>query len=85
MALTVNRRLRAYLPAVRKIAVATAGFSVIAGGMALIVLPGPGLVVIAIGLAILAREFPWAARLVARFKSLVGRIRAATQLVWRSG
>lgn len=73
------------LPAVRKLVVAIAGFSVIAGGLALIVLPGPGLMVIAIGVAILAREFPWAARLVARFKSLVGRMRAATQLVWRSG
>ena len=76
--------MNACLPAVRKIAVAIAGFGVIAGGMALLVLPGPGLVVIAIGLAILAREFPWAARLVGWFKNLVGRMRAATQLVWRT-
>ena len=67
----------ACLPSVRKIAVAIAGFGVLAGGVALLVLPGPGLLVIAIGMAILAREFAWAARLVAWFKSLVGKVRAA--------
>jgi uncharacterized protein (TIGR02611 family) len=69
----------AHLPGVRRIAVGVAGFSVLAGGVALLVLPGPGLVVIAIGIAMLAREFTWAARLVAWFKGLVGKVRAAIQ------
>jgi tellurite resistance protein TerC len=72
-------RIAARLPGARRIALAVAGFSVLAVGVALLVLPGPGLLVIAIGFAILAREFAWAARLVTWFQSLVGRVRAALQ------
>ena len=43
-----------------KIFVAIAGATVILTGAALLVLPGPGWVVIIIGLAILASEFAWA-------------------------
>ena len=39
-----------------------------AAGVAMIVLPGPAVIVIPIGLAILASEFVWAARLLHRFK-----------------
>ena len=46
----------------RKIAIAAIGFPVIAAGIALLVLPGPGLLVIAAGLAILSLEFEWADR-----------------------
>jgi uncharacterized protein (TIGR02611 family) len=49
---------------VRKVAVATAGFSVLTVGVALIVLPGPAVIVIPIGLAILAKEFTWARRVL---------------------
>ena len=41
---------------------AGAGFCVVLGGILLLVLPGPGLLVIAIGLAMLALEFRWAER-----------------------
>jgi tellurite resistance protein TerC len=44
----------------RRIAVALVGFTVLGIGIALIVLPGPALVVIPIGLAILGVEFAWA-------------------------
>jgi hypothetical protein len=37
----MNRRLRTDLPSVRKLAVAAAGFSVLAAGFALIVLSSP--------------------------------------------
>jgi len=46
----------------RCIAVAIVGGTVLAVGVALIVLPGPALVVIPIGLAILGVEFAWARR-----------------------
>jgi Putative transmembrane protein (PGPGW) len=46
----------------RRIAVAIVGGTVLAVGVALIVLPGPALVVIPIGLAILGVEFAWARR-----------------------
>lgn len=44
----------------RRIAIAVVGFTVLAVGIALIVLPGPAIVVIPIGLAILSVEFAWA-------------------------
>jgi uncharacterized protein (TIGR02611 family) len=60
-----------YRPLVRKVAVGIAGFSVLAAGVALIFLPGPAIVVIPLGLAILAKEFPWAKRLLDRMGALV--------------
>jgi tellurite resistance protein TerC len=44
------------------------GFSALALGAAMLVLPGPGLVVIAGGLAILATEYAWARRYLKKFK-----------------
>lgn len=44
----------------RRIAVALVGGTVLLVGLALIVLPGPALVVIPVGLAILGLEFAWA-------------------------
>jgi tellurite resistance protein TerC len=52
----------------RKVAVAVIGSTVLALGIALIVLPGPAFVVIPLGLAILATEFLWARRLLRRVK-----------------
>lgn len=46
----------------RKVAVGLVGGVVLAAGVAMLVLPGPGLVVVAAGLAILAIEFAWAQR-----------------------
>jgi tellurite resistance protein TerC len=42
------------------------GFTVIAIGAAMLVLPGPGLVVIGLGLLILSAEFVWARRALDR-------------------
>ena len=55
-------------PAVR-VAFALAGLTLVVGGAALLVLPGPAFVVIPIGLALLSLEFTWAGRLLD--KSLV--------------
>lgn len=49
-----------------RVAFAVAGFLVILGGILLLVLPGPGLLVIAIGLGMLALEFAWAERALER-------------------
>jgi uncharacterized protein (TIGR02611 family) len=51
---------------VRRIAVAVIGGTVILAGIAMLVLPGPGLLTIAGGLAILAVEFTWAKRWLKR-------------------
>jgi uncharacterized protein (TIGR02611 family) len=42
------------------------GFTILLGGLAMLVLPGPAFLVIPIGLAILALEFTWAERLLER-------------------
>ena len=43
-----------------RVAYATAAFTVLLAGIAMLVLPGPALAVIPIGLAMLALEFAWA-------------------------
>ena len=48
----------------KRVAVTIAGFVVVLAGVAMLVLPGPGLLVIIAGLAILATEYVWAQRLL---------------------
>jgi hypothetical protein len=48
----------------KRIAVTIAGFAVLLAGIVLLVLPGPGWLLIFLGLAILATEYMWAARLL---------------------
>ena len=52
----------------RRIAVAVIGGTVCVIGILMIVLPGPALVVIPLGLGILGLEFAWARRWLARVK-----------------
>ena len=44
------------------------GFTVLAVGVVLLFLPGPAIIVIPVGLAILATEYAWARRYLSRFK-----------------
>jgi tellurite resistance protein TerC len=53
----------------KRIAVSVVGFTVLAIGLAMLVLPGPGLVVIPAGLAILGLEYAWARAWLARVKA----------------
>ena len=46
----------------RRVVIAVVGGTVLLGGIALLVLPGPAFVVIPVGLAILGLEFAWARR-----------------------
>ena len=52
----------------RRVIVAVIGFTVILIGLAMVVLPGPAIVVIPLGLAILATEFVWARRVLKKAK-----------------
>ena len=56
------------LQQLRRLIVAVVGFTVLAIGVAMIVLPGPAIIVIPTGLAILAAEFAWARNLLTRMK-----------------
>ena len=64
-----------------RIGFALFGFLVVLAGLAMLVLPGPGLLVIALGLAILALEFAWAERLLER---TVDRMEDAANTVKRA-
>jgi hypothetical protein len=48
----------------KRIAITIGGFAVILAGAAMLILPGPGILVIIAGLAILATEYVWAQRLL---------------------
>jgi tellurite resistance protein TerC len=58
----------------RRIAVALVGGTVLAIGVALIVLPGPAFVVIPLGLAILGAEFAWARHWLRNAKQRSGEL-----------
>jgi hypothetical protein len=46
----------------RRIIVSAVGFGLIAVGLVLLVIPGPGVVLLGAGLAVLASEYVWAQR-----------------------
>jgi uncharacterized protein (TIGR02611 family) len=52
-----------------RLSVAAVGFAVLAVGVVLLVTPGPGLLVIIAGLAILAHQFAWAASALDKAKA----------------
>ena len=56
---------------VRKVVILVIGVSVLLIGAAMIFLPGPAIIVIPAGLAILATEFGWARILLSRLKEKV--------------
>jgi uncharacterized protein (TIGR02611 family) len=56
---------------VRKIVIAMVGVSVLLIGTAMIFLPGPAIVVLPVGLAILATEFAWAKVLLDKLKEKI--------------
>ena len=59
----------------KRVIVIVIGFTILAAGVAMIVLPGPAVVVIPVGLAILATEFLWARKLLDRVKERIERMR----------
>ena len=64
---------------VRRLIVFVIGSIVLIAGLLMLVLPGPGILVIIVGLAILATEFVWAERLLIRAREravrVVGKLR----------
>jgi uncharacterized protein (TIGR02611 family) len=75
-----QRRERATL--VRRFLIALMGGTVVLIGIALLILPGPGVVIMAAGLAILATEFLWARRTMLRCRSAVDQARRHPWLRW---
>ncbi len=52
----------------RRIAITVVGGAFVLGGLAMLVLPGPGILVVALGFAILGTEYAWAAAALERTK-----------------
>ncbi len=61
------------MPIIRRLVYSVLGITVLLIGIAMIVLPGPAVVVIPLGLAILAGEYAWARRIIRRGRVFVGR------------
>ncbi len=61
---------------VRRVVVGVTGGLVLLTGVLMLVLPGPAMVVIPLGLAILALEFSWAARLLREIRRRVDEAQA---------
>ncbi|HJZ82664.1 MAG TPA: HAD-IC family P-type ATPase [Pyrinomonadaceae bacterium] len=61
------------LPWLRRLVVGVVGITVIVIGIAMLVLPGPGLITIALGLAIMATEFVWARALLQKARAAIKR------------
>jgi uncharacterized protein (TIGR02611 family) len=53
---------------VRRVFLIIAGFTLLLAGVVMLVTPGPGMLVIFLGLGLLAAEFVWARRLMERMK-----------------
>ncbi len=72
-------RNRAY-----RVGFAVVGFLVVIAGivLSLPLVPGPGLLLVAIGLGMLALEFVWAERLLT---AAVDRLERLSNRIWRSG
>ena len=59
----------------RKPIVAVIGTTVFLIGVAMLVLPGPAIVVIPVGLGILATEFAWARRAIRKARVIIAKAR----------
>jgi hypothetical protein len=66
---------RILIKASRLAAVSTAGFGLVAVGVVALFTPGPGILLVVAGLAVLAREYRWARRLRDGLVERVGDLR----------
>jgi len=71
----VEQFVRTTLRQVRRLAILVCGLTVALVGLIMFVTPGPGLVVLPLGLAILAIEFVWARRLLHQVRDRAARVR----------
>jgi uncharacterized protein (TIGR02611 family) len=62
----------------RQVCVAVAGMAVLLAGVVMIVLPGPAVLVIPLGLAILGTEFVWARKLLEAAKARLVKLKEGT-------
>ena len=66
----------------KKVVIFVFGITVLLIGILLLVLPGPGILLIAIALLILATEFLWAKKFLEKIKEKSKRIKKKTLGLW---
>jgi hypothetical protein len=71
------------MPVVRKVVYSLIGITVLLLGIAMMVLPGPAIIFIPLGLAILATEYAWARRIIRRGRVFVEKAKR-TRRWWSS-
>jgi tellurite resistance protein TerC len=64
---------------IRKMVVFLIGISIVLIGCVLFFTPGPAIIVIPVGLAVLATEFIWAKKLLKKFKETTSSIAQSTK------
>ena len=69
----INRAIQLTYKTGRRIVIAVVGASVLLLGVVMLVTPGPAIVVIPIGLAILAVEFVWARKWLQKLRQMISR------------
>ena len=67
---------------IRRVGTIILGFVVLIGGIIMLALPGPGIITVIAGLAILAQELPWAERLLEYVKKRAKIDELQQQPVW---
>lgn len=78
-----ERLARFTLRQARRVVVLVVGVTIVIVGIIMIVGPGPAIVVIPLGLAVLASEFVWARRLLVRYRHHADKVaRKVTTHVW---
>jgi uncharacterized protein (TIGR02611 family) len=75
----VEPLLQVLARAVRRGTVFLAGTTLLIAGSAMLVLPGPGIAVILLGLVVLSAEFQWAQRVLAWAKDRASNIKTQAQ------
>lgn len=71
----MHRLINSTLGQAKRAAIAVIGFTILGIGIALLVLPGPAVLVIPVGLAVLASEFLWARKLLVLLRERIERRR----------
>ena len=64
---------------IRKLVIFLIGISIVLIGCVLFFTPGPAIIVIPVGLAVLATEFIWAKKLLKKFKETTSSITQSTK------
>jgi hypothetical protein len=73
MATSPAEVVRFLVRSTKRIVVTVVGAALVVGGLAMLVLPGPGILVVVLGFAVLGTEYAWAAAALERTKRTAGR------------